>query len=91
MKSVTPEQVNELVRKGSLSVGDRLNVQTLDGEGYIVSKELVLKVTPEYVETEVSLVNGNVITENFRLRYYDDPVGSVMLGLYNTKSNRRVA
>ena len=51
MKGVTPEQVNELVRKGSLSLYDILNVVTFDNEGSIVSKELVCDVSREYVDT----------------------------------------
>ena len=92
MISVTPEQVNKLVTRKSLSVNDRLNVVAFDSEGPVVSEELVLNVTPEYIDTEVSSVNGNVLTENsFRLRYYENTVGSVMLGLYNTKLNKWVA
>ena len=91
MKGVTPEQVNELVRKGSLSLYDILNVVTFDNEGSIVSKELVCDVSREYVDTGVLSVNEYVPENMFILRYYRDGVGSAISGIINPKSKRWVA
>lgn len=92
MKSFTPEQVNGLVKAGSLSLGDRIKVVTFDCEGPIVSEELVLNVTPEYVDVRVCSMNGSVSNENsFRFRYHSGTVVSGFGGWYNNKSNRWVA